>query len=488
MEWIKNLKIADKLLFLVVVSLFFVVFVGLVGLVYTNKANRDVASLYSDRLIPIRDLSAMSINSNTSNADLLAMLLSDTYQKKQNYYNDLKSRGKENTELLKQYEATVLVKEEQETLPKVKEARDAYIISREKVAKAAFAGKPQVGLAIYRSEAKQAFTNYISNLQKLIDINTKVAEEINKQNKADARNSNIILLIVLLSSFGLLVSLGLLVTKMITGPITQAVGELGEGAEQVASASSQLSAASAQLASGTSQQAAAIQETSASIEESDSMVKQNADNTRQAAILAKNTKNYADNSAVEMKKMLSSMDELKKSSDEIAKIIKVIDEIAFQTNILALNAAVEAARAGDAGKGFAVVAEEVRNLAQRSAEATQDTARIIESNIALSKQNVEMSKIVNENISQIDVEAQKVSELLNEISVASQEQAQGIEQIDKAIQQMEQVLQTNASTAEESASASRELSSQAASVKEIVSTLLVMVEGAESVKHKLMKI
>lgn len=488
MEWIKNLKIADKLLLLVVTALFFVVFVGIVGLFYTNKANRDVESLYTDRLIPIRNLSAMSINSNTSNADLLAMLLSDTYQKKQNYYNDLKARGKENTELLKNYESTVLTKEEQEVLPNMKEARDAYIASREKVAKMAFAGKAQAGLAIYRSEAKQDFISYISNLQKLIDINTKVAEDIHNQNKKDARNSNIILLIVLLSSFGLLVTLGFMVTKMITGPITRAVDELGEGAEQVASASSQLSAASEQLASGTSQQAAAIQETSASIEESDSMVKQNADNTRQAAVLARNTKNYADNSATEMKKMLVSMDELKKSSDEIAKIIKVIDEIAFQTNILALNAAVEAARAGDAGKGFAVVAEEVRNLAQRSAEATQDTARIIESNISLSKQNVEMSKTVNENITQIDIEAQKVSELLNEISVASQEQAQGIEQIDRAIQQMEQVLQTNASTAEESASASRELSSQAVSVKEIVNALLVMVEGAEAVKHKLMKI
>lgn len=488
MEWLKKLKIADKLLLLVVVSLSFVVFVGLVGLIYTNKANGDMSELYNDRLIPIRDLSAMSINSNTSNADLLAMLLSDTYQKKQNYYNDLKSRGKENSELLKKYEETVLLKEEQEVLPNMKKARDAYVTSREKVAKMAFAGKAQAGLAIYRSETKSDFISYISNLQKLIDINTKTAENIHLQNERDGKTANVILFIVLVSSFGLLVSLGIMITKMITGPITQAVEELEEGAEQVASASSQLSAASEQLASGTSQQAAAIQETSASIEESDSMVKQNADNTRQAAVLARNTKNYADNSATEMKKMLSSMDELKKSSDEIAKIIKVIDEIAFQTNILALNAAVEAARAGDAGKGFAVVAEEVRNLAQRSAEATQDTARIIESNIALSKQNVEMSKTVNENITQIDVEAQKVSELLNEIAVASQEQAQGIEQIDKAIQQMEQVLQTNASTAEESASASRELSSQAASVKEIVQTLFVMVEGAEAVKTKLMKI
>ncbi len=145
----------------------------------------------------------------------------------------------------------------------------------------------------------------------------------------------------------------------------------------------------------------------------------------------------------------------------------------------------EAARAGDAGKGFAVVAEEVRNLAQKSAQATKDTAKIIESNISLSKQSVEITGEVNDDIKEIDLQAQKVSELLNEIAVASKEQAQGISQISTAISQMEQVIQSNASTAEESASASRELSAQAANVKEIVNTLLVMVEGTEALRAKL---
>jgi len=177
------------------------------------------------------------------------------------------------------------------------------------------------------------------------------------------------------------------------------------------------------------------------------------------------------------RKLMGTMQELESSSNEISKIIKAIDEIAFQTNILSLNAAVEAARAGDAGKGFAVVAEEVRNLAQRSAQAAKDTESIIANNISLSKQGIEMAKEVDTSLSQIDVEVNKVDELLDEIAVATNEQAQGVAQINKAISQMEQVLQTNASTAEESASASHELSSQASSVKEIVETLRLMVQG-----------
>ena len=178
-----------------------------------------------------------------------------------------------------------------------------------------------------------------------------------------------------------------------------------------------------------------------------------------------------------MSEMMDSMNEIKKSSDQIAKIIKVIDEIAFQTNILALNAAVEAARAGDAGMGFAVVAEEVRNLAQRSAQAAKDTAAIIESNIELSEKGVNVARKVGESLSEINVQARKVNELMDEIAAASLEQSQGISQINKAISQMEKVTQQNAANAQESASASEELSSQAQNLRSITQQLVMLVNG-----------
>jgi methyl-accepting chemotaxis protein len=180
-----------------------------------------------------------------------------------------------------------------------------------------------------------------------------------------------------------------------------------------------------------------------------------------------------------MAKMMSSMEQIKKSSHEISKIIKVIDDIAFQTNILALNAAVEAARAGDAGLGFAVVAEEVRNLAQRSTRAAKDTTQIIESNISLSEEGSNIAKTVQQSIDEIDVQAKKVSELIDEIASATNEQAQGIDQIYKAISQMELALQSNAQIADESASASQELAAQSHSMNDIIGTLNQLVNGAD---------
>ncbi|MGA3042537.1 MAG: methyl-accepting chemotaxis protein [Bryobacteraceae bacterium] len=156
---------------------------------------------------------------------------------------------------------------------------------------------------------------------------------------------------------------------------------------------------------------------------------------------------------------------------------KVIDEIAFQTNILALNAAVEAARAGEAGMGFAVVADEVRNLAQRCAQAAKDTAALIEESMAKSHDGMGKLDHVAEAIRSITESAAKVKTLVDEVNLGSQEQARGIEQIAKAIVQMEQVTQKNAANAEESASASEELSGQAETMKSVVGQLRALVGG-----------
>lgn len=267
------------------------------------------------------------------------------------------------------------------------------------------------------------------------------------------------------------------ITRSITKSMNEITSRIREGAQQVAAASGQLSASAGQLSQGSTEQAAAIEETSSTLEESASMMEQNLTNTKQAAQLSEHAKDAADKGNHEMREMMSSIQEIKKSSDQIAKIIKVIDDIAFQTNILALNAAIEAARAGEAGMGFAVVAEEVRNLAGRSAQAAKDTTAIIESNIELSTKGVSIAGKVREALDEITIQSKKVNELMDEIAAASQEQSLGMEQVNKSIAQVTVVTQQNAANAEESASAAEELNAQSENMKQIVEELSMLVYG-----------
>ena len=269
-----------------------------------------------------------------------------------------------------------------------------------------------------------------------------------------------------------------LITRSITGPLNRMIGALASGANQVTSASGQVSSASHSLAEGASEQAAAIEETSASLEEMSSMTKQNAENATQVNNLMAEAKSIVDKAGASMKQMSDSMAAISSAGQEIGKIIKTIDEIAFQTNLLALNAAVEAARAGEAGAGFAVVSDEVRNLAQRAAEAARNTASLIEGTITRINQGNELVSTTDEAFIEVTTSSNKVAELIGEIAAASTEQAQGIDQINLAVSQMDQVTQKNAASAEESASASEELNAQSASMLDIVGELITLVGGS----------
>lgn len=247
-----------------------------------------------------------------------------------------------------------------------------------------------------------------------------------------------------------------------------ALQQVSQATEQVSSASQQISAGSQSLAQGANEQASSLEEVSSSLEEMSSMTKQNAENANQAKTLAGEANNNAAEGKHAMALMSESIKKIKESSDETAKIVKTIDEIAMQTNLLALNAAVEAARAGEAGRGFAVVAEEVRNLAQRSAQAAKNTANMIAESVKNSEEGVNIAANVAKSFEAIAVSNSKVDSLIAEIAAASQEQSQGIDQVNTAVSQMDKVTQQNAANSEESASAAEELSSQAEELQSMV--------------------
>lgn len=243
---------------------------------------------------------------------------------------------------------------------------------------------------------------------------------------------------------------------------------IANASEQIACGSKQISDSSISLSQGATEQASSIEELTATLEMISSQTKHNAENANQANELANVVKTDAKQGNNQMTDMLRAMEEINTSSAQISKVIKVIDDIAFQTNILALNAAVEAARAGQYGKGFAVVADEVRNLAARSANAAKETTEMIESSIKKADDGSKIAESTAASFKQIVEGIDKVATLVNEISIASNEQATGIAQTNQGILQVSSVVQVNAATSEESAAASEELSSQAAVLKEMI--------------------
>ena len=250
--------------------------------------------------------------------------------------------------------------------------------------------------------------------------------------------------------------------------LDQALTQVSEATEQVSSASQQISEESQSLAQGANEQASSLEEVSSSLEEMASMTKQNSGNANQAKNLSGEADLNAQSGIQSMGKMDDAIKRIKKSSDQTAKIVKTIDEIAMQTNLLALNAAVEAARAGEAGRGFAVVAEEVRNLAQRSAQAAKNTADMISESVKNADDGVGIAEEVAKSFELIATSSKKVNDLIAEIAAASQEQSQGIDQVNTAVAQMDKVTQQNAANSEESASAAEELSSQAEELQNMV--------------------
>jgi methyl-accepting chemotaxis protein len=339
-------------------------------------------------------------------------------------------------------------------------------------------GRPQDAMELKEGELEPALTAFLQTANALEDFNQKRGETaaINIQSAvSSARTSVWIGLLAVLISAGVISMVIIMGTTKI---LTRVTLSLSEAAERLSETSALVSAGSHTVAQNCVQQAASLEEVNATLEEMTSISIKNSHHAETAASIAQQTHSTAGSGSKHMSDLDTAIQDINSASDDIAAIIKTIDSIAFQTNILALNAAVEAARAGEAGLGFAVVANEVRTLAQRSAQAAHETAERIQGTITKTARTAQLSRQLKDTFVEIVKNANEVNQLDQNVAGYSKEQADGIRQVTTAVSALEKTTQANAANSEESAATVEELHAQSSTLKQNINELQQLVGGA----------
>ncbi len=525
MKWFNNLKIGAKLVSTFVIVALLAGVVGIVGIFNIKQVNKNYTELYENFGIATANIGKASTDFNSIRAATRDILLSDSAEDRKNYNNLIKDLDTDIQKNLKALYNSLKTEDGQKVYTALNENLNKYNEIRDRVINMSIAGQNDEARVLFYKEGAEPAKLAKQYIDELFDLKETGGVQRADEYAGDTNNTVYMMLAVVVIAVIAAVILGIFISRIISVPVNKLViaaekiadgdlnvdvkqnsrdeigmlasafkrmsdnlndviSSISSAAEQVSAGSRQVSDSSVELSQGATEQASSIEELTASLEEISTQTRLNAENAAQASSLAENVKTIALNGNKHMKEMLNAMDDINDSSSNISKIIKVIDEIAFQTNILALNAAVEAARAGQHGKGFAVVAEEVRNLAARSANAAKETTDMIEGSIRKVEGGTKIANETAEALGLIVDGVAKAADLVGNIAEASNEQAAGIEQINQGIMQVSQVIQANSATSEESAAASEELSSQAEVLSEQVErfTLKKAVRSTDNYK------
>ncbi|MBM4134841.1 MAG: HAMP domain-containing protein [Nitrospira sp.] len=501
--WFNNLKTITKLMagFGLVGAI--MAFVGYTGVSGMGTINESVENINNVQLKPLMTLTKVRGLVHQMRAHTVAAALTQNAADREAALTKIREISKEVDETREVFAKTIKSEEVKKVYENFVKTYDDYRTYRDQVIFKALAdGKSDDAMAAMKSEGAVKFKASIDAINQVVDTKTKIAQEKYDMAVKTYGDGRLTLTAIIVAGIGLGLFLGWVIARVISknlqdigaiagklangdltarsqvvskdevGQLCEAFNEMvdnltktvvavREAAEGVTSGAEQISQGNQDLSQRTSEQASALEETSASMEEMTSTVKQNADNAKQANQLGVAARDVAEKGGAVTTKAVAAMAEINKSSKKIGDIITVIDEIAFQTNLLALNAAVEAARAGEHGRGFAVVAAEVRNLAQRSATAAKEIKGLIQESMQKVTEGSELVDQSGKTLEEIVSSVKRVTDIVAEISAASQEQASGIDQVNKAIVSMDETTQQNAALVEEAASASQAMKDQA---------------------------
>lgn len=470
-----RLPIGKQFALVSTVLIVFALALGAIAIHNVRTAERDIDAFAADAMPGMQHSGLIAAKVHQFQANCWKHIANSTPEQTQAAERANAALQSQIQQELKAYEPTARDEGDRQRLAKLQPALDAYYRAWEEVLPVSRAGKNAEAAALYVQKADPAFQTLQAALTELLDWNVSSSEQVSREASSDATFWETVTGLVSLAAILIGAALAFLVGRGISSTLRDIVDRLHSGSQQVAAAAQQIAATSQSLAQGASEQAASLEETSASTQEINAMTRQSADNCRTAASTVASSQARFEQAGDAIERTVSAMHEIQSSSEKVSKIIRVIDEIAFQTNILALNAAVEAARAGEAGMGFAVVADEVRNLAQRCAQAAGDTTALIEESIAKSTDGKIKVDEVSSAFQEIARQAGEVKLLIDEVSASSQEQSRGIDQIASAVVSMEQVTQSNAASVQESASAAHELTAQSQAVQAVARELLQLV-------------
>ena len=510
----QNLKIGTRLILSFAIMLVFIAIIAGVGIWRTQASDNNTTELTQLRLTNERIISEWSKLTALNAVRTIANARITDPQTIKHFEDQMKATSAEITKLQNTLKDRLTDPEGKRLYAIIQERRAEYVGKRTAALEQRKAGNEAAARAFYENELEGLLDRYSASINDLLEFQKTLINT-----KADTlHNDNILGLNILIGVAVVALALGLLlawmITRSITAPLSTAVSfaekvsqrdlssqlkvsgkdeiaalmtalqrmntnllsvirEVKQGADSIATASGQIAAGNLDLSSRTEEQASSLAETAATMEELTTTVKQNADNARQANGLAESAASVATRSGEVVSKVVHTMGAINTSSKQIVDIISVIDSIAFQTNILALNAAVEAARAGEQGKGFAVVASEVRTLAQRSAQAAKEIKGLIDKSVSITEEGNRLVSEAGQTMEETVTSIRRVTDIMGEITAASQEQSIGIDQINQAVSQMDQVTQQNAALVQEASAASDSMQDQARHMAELVATFRI---------------